>query len=142
MPSSGASMCNISVTALTTVQVRRGIADLDQDVIAIDLDGEAGDARRGIIDAGASREIILPSVQRADHASAVNVAGAERSTKMAAGVIDCIEGAAGIEQSDLPAARFDDNRAAVGNVADVRDFDCFGHRQAFPPEAVDPHVVY
>src|SRR6202035_5647838 len=101
----------------------RTSSDFDIDVIAFDRHGETGDPHFRIVNAGAGSEVILPAMQWANHASAVNVAGAERSAKMTARVVDRIVDAARIEQRNLATARLNDDRTAVGNFAPSRNFD-------------------
>src|SRR5712672_4658003 len=52
----------------------RASSDFDKDVITFDRDGETGDPHFRIVNAGDGSELVLPAVQRTNHASAVNVA--------------------------------------------------------------------
>src|SRR2546427_13294945 len=95
---------------------RRAGSYLHENRAVLDLDSETGGLHRGGVDATSGREIVLPTVPRADDAGPVDVALGQRAHAMLADVVDRVEAPAGVEQAEHAAVYFEGLGGAVGNV--------------------------
>src|SRR5260370_9816595 len=93
------------------------VSNLDEDVVAIQLDGEAGHLGHRIVHALSGGEVVLPSVPWAHDARAVDVAFAERAALMDASVADRVEITARVEECDFAPAGLHHFACALGNFA-------------------------
>src|SRR4029077_17162308 len=72
------------------------LADVDPNVFAANFDREAGDGDGGIHGGFAAGNVVLPAVPRAGDHFALQLALAERSAAMEAGVVNGVEGSVDI----------------------------------------------
>lgn len=99
----------------------------EEDVVAVDVNGEGLDAdgRVEVIFAGAA--VVLPGVPRADEHVAVEGSLAERAAGMRASAVESVQGSARVTDGVRPAMDFGFEDGSRGELGEGSDFD-EGHR--------------
>src|SRR5262245_38173962 len=100
---------------------------LDEDVVALDLHGEAIDPARGVVEALTCRDIVRPGVQWTGHHGAVELTFAQGAAAMFASIVDRVERSSDVEEREVPSLHLDDLPGAGCEVLGLRHFDERSH---------------
>src|SRR5208282_1233418 len=113
----------------------RAGSHFDENIVALGLDGEAGDFLVRFVVLASGGDVVTPSVPRAGDGCALEFALAERTATMQAGIVNRVELSTGVEQRDRLATGLDCLAGSLCDFAAPRDFHEVAHRQ-LPPFVV------
>jgi len=100
---------------------------LDQNVVAVELDRVALHLARGVVGIDTRPRIETPLVPGTGHYCAGELAFAQRTTLVGAGVVDRQERAVAVEKGDCLALRLDGDASPDPNVSDPCNLHELGH---------------